>query len=104
MGDALSGKTFESINLGTGKVNSVVVEAGVEDVDFAVKTARKVFETGPWTEMDPSGRLLYRTALNMREKSDFLAEIVLMDNGLLINETKFTGMPATIDVLEVLAG
>ncbi|WHY58424.1 aldehyde dehydrogenase family protein [Peribacillus simplex] len=104
--DALSGKTFESINPGTGKVNAIVAEAGVEDVDLAVKTARQAFEKGHWAEMDPSerGRLLYKAALKMREKSDFLAEVESLDNGLPIKETKFIAMPATIDVLEFYAG
>lgn len=104
--DAVSGKTFESINPGTGKVNAVVSEAGKEDVDLAVKAARNAFESGAWSDMDPSdrGRLLYRAALKMRDKLDFLAEVESMDNGLPINETKFIAMPATIDVLEFYAG
>ena len=104
--EALSGKTFESINPGTGEVNALVSEAGAQDVDLAVKAARKAFESGPWAEMAPSdrGRLLYRAAQKMWEKADFLAEIESNDNGLPINETKFIAMPATIDVLEFYAG
>jgi len=104
--EALSGKTFESINPGTGEVNALVSEAGAQDVDLAVKAARKAFESGPWSEMAPSdrGRLLYRAAQKMWEKADFLAEIESNDNGLPINETKFIAMPATIDVLEFYAG
>ncbi|WHY79398.1 aldehyde dehydrogenase family protein [Neobacillus sp. WH10] len=104
--EALSGKTFESINPGTGEVNALVSEAGALDVDLAVKAARKAFESGPWAEMAPSdrGRLLYRAAQKMWEKADFLAEIESNDNGLPINETKFIAMPATIDVLEFYAG
>ncbi|HWO97919.1 MAG TPA: aldehyde dehydrogenase family protein [Bacillus sp. (in: firmicutes)] len=104
--DAISGKTFESINPGTGEVNAVVSEAGVEDVNLAVQAARKAFESGPWAEMAPSdrGRLLYKAAQKMWEKSDFLAEVESLDNGLPINETKFIAMPATIDVLEFYAG
>ena len=104
--EALSGKTFESINPGTGEVNALVSEAGAQDVDLAVKAARKAFESGPWAEMAPSdrGRLLYRAAQKMWEKADFLAGIESNDNGLPINETKFIAMPATIDVLEFYAG
>jgi acyl-CoA reductase-like NAD-dependent aldehyde dehydrogenase len=104
--NALSGKTFESINPGTGEINAVVSEAGVEDVDLAVKAARKAFESGPWANMAPTdrGRLLYKAAQKMWEKADFLAEVESIDNGLPINETKFIAMPATIDVLEFYAG
>lgn len=103
---ALSGKTFESIIPATGEVNAVVSEAGAEDVDLAVKAARNAFESGPWASMSPGdrGRLLYKAALKMWEKADFLAEAESRDNGLPINETKFIAIPATIDVLEFYAG
>jgi len=104
--NALSGKTFESLNPATGEVNGVVAEAGAEDVDLAVKAARKAFQSGPWAEMSPSdrGRLLYRAAQLMWEKLDYLAEVESSDNGLPINETQYIAMPATIDVLEFYAG
>lgn len=104
--NSLSGKTFESVNPGTGEINGVVSEAGAEDVDLAVKAARKAFESGPWANMAPSdrARLLYKAAQLMWEKADFLAEVESKDNGLPINETKFIAMPATIDVLEFYAG
>lgn len=103
---AWSGKTFDSLNPATGEVNGVVAEAGTEDVDRAVKAARKAFQTGPWAEMAPGdrGRLLYRAAQKMWEKLDYLAEVESSDNGLPINETKYIAMPATIDVLEFYAG
>ncbi|WML31759.1 aldehyde dehydrogenase family protein [Neobacillus sp. OS1-32] len=104
--DSVSGKVFESLNPATGEVNAIVAEAGVEDVDLAVKAARKAFESGPWAEMAPGdrGRLLYKVAQALWEKADMLAEIETMDNGLPINETKFIAMPAMIDVLEFYAG
>ncbi|MFS0554817.1 aldehyde dehydrogenase family protein [Brevibacillus sp. 179-C9.3 HS] len=104
--DSLSGKTFDSWNPATGEVNGIVAEAGAEDVDRAVKAARKAFETGPWAEMAPSdrGRLLYRAAQKMWENLDFLAEVESTDNGLPINETKYIAIPAMIDVLEFYSG
>ena len=62
--DAVSGKTFKSYNPATGELNAVVAEAGQEDVDLAVKAARKAFESGPWADMAPSdrGRLLNKVA------------------------------------------
>ncbi len=104
--DAVSGKTFESINPSTGAIHAIVAEAGKQDIDLAVKAARNAFESGTWSNMDPSerGRLLYRAAMQMRDKLDFFAEIESMDNGLPINETKYIAIPATIDVLEFYAG
>jgi acyl-CoA reductase-like NAD-dependent aldehyde dehydrogenase len=104
--DSLSGKTFESINPSTGEVNGYVAEAEAEDVNLAVKAARKAFESGPWAEMAPSdrGRLLNKVAQALWEKADYLAEVESRDNGLPINETRYIAMPALIDVLEFYAG
>ncbi|MFJ7362653.1 aldehyde dehydrogenase family protein [Peribacillus frigoritolerans] len=104
--DSLSGETFESINPGTGEVHAVVSQGGEEDLNHAVKAARKAFESGPWATMSPSdrGRLLYKAARKMWENSDFLAEVESKDNGLPINETKHIALPSTIDVLEFYAG
>lgn len=104
--DSVSGKTFKSYNPSTGELNAIVSEATDEDVDLAVKAARKAFESGPWAEMAPSdrGRLLYRAAQALWENADRLAEIESKDNGLTINETKHIAIPAMIDVLEFYAG
>ena len=104
--DSVTGKTFNSYNPGTGELNAVVAEASDQDVDLAVKAARRAFESGPWASMVPSdrGRLLYKVAQALWEKADFLAEVESRDNGLPINETKFIAMPAMIDVLEFYAG
>jgi acyl-CoA reductase-like NAD-dependent aldehyde dehydrogenase len=104
--DSISGRTFESLNPATDEVNAVVAEAGPEDVDLAVKAARRAFEYGPWAEMAPGdrGRLLNKVAQALWGKADMLAEVESQDNGLPINETKFIAMPAMIDVLEFYAG
>ncbi|MDQ0191480.1 acyl-CoA reductase-like NAD-dependent aldehyde dehydrogenase [Alicyclobacillus cycloheptanicus] len=104
--DAISGKTFRSLNPATGETNATVAEGGPEDIDEAVKAARTAFESGPWAKMSPSerGRLLYRAAQIMWDRADFLAETESRDNGLPINESRMIALPATIDVLEFYAG
>ena len=44
--DAVSGKTFETINPATGEVIAHVAEGDKADVDKAVKAARKAFDKG----------------------------------------------------------
>lgn len=104
--DSVSGETFESINPADGSVNAVVAKANAEDVDRAVKAARKAFESGPWAEMTPSdrGRLLYKVAQRLWNELDYLAEIESRDNGVTINENRHIAMPAMVDVLEFYAG
>lgn len=104
--DAASGETFDSINPANGNINGIVAKGGVKDIDLAVRSARKAFESGPWKEMAPSdrGRVLYKVAQALWDKADELAEIESRDNGVPINENKFIAMPAMIDVLEFYAG
>lgn len=104
--DAVSGKTFESINPATGEVNGIVAEGDKEDIDLAVQAAYNAFENGEWPRMAPSerGRIMMKAASLMWERLDELAEIESRDNGLTINETKYIALPATIDVLEFYAG
>ena len=84
-----SGKTFESLNPATGKIWAVVGEGLEEDIDRAVKAARKAFESGPWPEMTPSGRgaLLRKLGDLTLKNADRLARLESLDNGKAIRET-----------------
>ncbi|ELK14346.1 Aldehyde dehydrogenase, mitochondrial, partial [Pteropus alecto] len=54
--DAVSKKTFPTVNPSTGEVICQVAEGDKEDVDRAVKAARAAFKLGsPWRRMDASG-------------------------------------------------
>jgi aldehyde dehydrogenase (NAD+) len=47
--DAVSGKTFDSVNPATGEALARVAEGDAEDVNRAVAAARRAFE-GPWSK------------------------------------------------------
>ena len=53
--DAADGGTFETIDPGTGEVLTSVAQGKAEDVDRAVRAARKAF-AGPWSKLTPSAR------------------------------------------------
>jgi aldehyde dehydrogenase (NAD+) len=59
-----SGKTFDTFNPATEEKIISVQEANVEDVNKAVKAARKAFDNGPWRRMSAAerGRLMYKLA------------------------------------------
>src|SRR5437764_6509593 len=61
--DAADGRTFESYEPATGRVWATVAEAGPEDVDAAVRAARRAFE-GSWgsTHAMDRARVRYRIA------------------------------------------
>jgi len=86
--DALSGKTFESINPYTGRVWATVPEAGEEDVDRAVRAAREAFDEGPWGKMTGTqrGRLIRRFADLLAENAEDIAVVESTDNGKLLRE------------------
>src|ERR1700689_3085293 len=60
--EAASGKTFPTYNPATGEVKAQVAEGDREDINRAVKAARKAFDGGPWPEMSASerGRLIWK--------------------------------------------
>ena len=77
--DAASGKTFPDYNPATGTILTQVAEADAEDVDRAVKAARRAFDEGPWSKMSPSdrGKLLWKLAALIEQNSEEFAEMDL---------------------------
>ena len=49
--DAASGKTFATPNPATGETLASIAEGDAEDIDRAVRAARRAFEEGPWSRM-----------------------------------------------------
>ena len=58
--DAVSGKTFETINPSTEERLALVAEADSADVDAAVTAARRAFESPSWAGISPHARTLPR--------------------------------------------
>jgi aldehyde dehydrogenase (NAD+) len=108
-GEWADGSTkLDTINPATGEVLTQIVEASADDVDPAVKAARRAFgdHTGQWRKMSASerGRLLWRLADLVEKNLDELAELETLDNGKPIFESKFVDMPMVVDVLRYYAG
>ncbi|WP_417691276.1 aldehyde dehydrogenase [Roseibium sp.] len=92
--DAVSGKTFDTINPATGDVLTTLPSCDTADVDVAVKAAREAFEDGRWSGQSPAERkaVLLKLAELIRENSVELALFESLDMGKLVNDA------ATIDV------
>src|SRR3981081_3274074 len=60
--EALSGETFSVYDPSTGETIARVPDSGAEDIDQAVKAARRAFESGPWSKLSPSerGRVIWK--------------------------------------------
>lgn len=104
--ESVSEKTFETYNPATGEVLANVFEAGPEDINLAVKAARKAFDEGPWSKMGTAerSRLMYKLADLMEEHKDDLAQLETLDNGKPIRETTNADIPLAIEHMRYYAG
>jgi gamma-glutamyl-gamma-aminobutyraldehyde dehydrogenase len=53
---SISGATFDAINPATNQLLARVAACGEEDVNLAVRSARRAFNAGPWRRMSPGER------------------------------------------------
>jgi len=104
--ESRSGKTFDTPNPATGETLATVFEADKEDIDLAVKAARKAFDEGPWSTMTPASRsrLMYKLADLMEEHQEALAQLETLDNGKPIRETSNADIPLSIEHIRYYAG
>jgi len=82
--DAVSGKTFATLNPCTEEKICDVAEGDKADVDKAVAAAREAFKRhSPWRTMDASARglLLFRLADLIERDREYLAQLETLDNG-----------------------
>ncbi|WP_456698550.1 aldehyde dehydrogenase family protein [Aeromicrobium sp. P5_D10] len=89
-----SGSSFKSISPSTEEVLAEIAEATADDVDRAVKAARKAYDT-VWSKMPGSERAkyLYRIARIMAERSREFAVLESLDNGKPIKESRDVDLP-----------
>ncbi len=104
--EAASGKTFETPNPATGEVLARVAEGDAEDVDRAARAARRAFDAGPWTRMNPTERerLLLRVADLIEQHAEELAQLETLDNGKSIFESRNVDIPAAAATFRYYAG
>lgn len=104
--DAASGKTFPVYNPATGEVLANVAEGDKEDIDRAVRAARKAFDSGPWRTMTPSarGRLIWRLADLLEQHQEVFAQLESLDNGKPVMVARGADVPLAVDNLRYMAG
>src|SRR5262245_44116998 len=103
--EAASGRTFTSVNPATEQPICDVAEAGLEDVDRAVKAARAAFE-GPWRAMKPADRQKIRWRIGdlILEKADEIARLETLDNGKPIFESRQIDAPMVANCFHYFSG
>ncbi len=105
--EAKTNKTFKTYNPATEEVLAEIPEGGKEDVDLAVKAARKAFETGAfYNKFSASQRAkcLYTLADLIDKHADELAQLETLDNGKPIKESRWVDVPMTAETFRYYAG
>uniref|UniRef100_A0A8C4RRD3 Aldehyde dehydrogenase 1 family member A1 n=1 Tax=Erpetoichthys calabaricus TaxID=27687 RepID=A0A8C4RRD3_ERPCA len=105
--DSSCGKKIPVYNPATGEKLCEVEEADKEDVDKAVKAARKAFELGsPWRRIDASerGRFLHKLADLVERDQLILSTMETMDTGKLFLNAYFIDLVAAIKTLRYYGG
>ncbi|MBI2614112.1 MAG: aldehyde dehydrogenase family protein [Gemmatimonadetes bacterium] len=90
---ATSGESFETVNPATGQPIAQVAQAGSQDVDAAVRAARKAF--GSWRALSGHARArhLYAIARWIQKHSRRFAVLESLDNGKPIRESRDIDIP-----------
>ncbi|MBL4604065.1 MAG: aldehyde dehydrogenase [Emcibacteraceae bacterium] len=88
--DALSGKTYETINPATEKMSAHIASCDRHDVDKAVKSARAAFNAKHWSRMAARDRgvILQKLAGLVLENADQLALMECLNVGKPIMEAR----------------
>ncbi|WP_426453304.1 aldehyde dehydrogenase family protein [Paenibacillus sp. S-38] len=104
--EAISGRTFDTPNPATGETLASVSEGDAEDIDAAVRAARRAFDEGPWSRISAAerGRLMYKLADLIEENREELARLETLDNGKPIRETRGADLPLAVEHLRYYAG
>jgi aldehyde dehydrogenase (NAD+) len=104
--DAVSGKTFPTINPATGEPICNVAEGDKADIDKAVAAARKAFESGPWPKMAAAerGRLLNKLADAIESNLEDLAALESLDNGKPVSVAMAADLPLVVKCYRYYAG
>ena len=83
--EARSGGTIPTVDPSTGRAYGSIADSGSVDVDLAVTAARAAFDDGRCRHLPPleQERRLRRLAALIAEHGDELAELDVIDSGLL---------------------
>jgi phenylacetaldehyde dehydrogenase len=106
MGRRRVGQDISVYNPATGTVLTEVAEADKEDVDRAVRAARRAFDSGPWRKMTGSQRskLLWKLADLLEQHLEEFAEIESMDNGKPLAVARVADVPFAVDWFRYMGG
>jgi gamma-glutamyl-gamma-aminobutyraldehyde dehydrogenase len=97
--DAEGGATFDNLNPATGKLLVKVAACSAGDVDRAVASARRTFESGTWSGLDPRARktILLRFADLVAAHAAEIAALDSVDAGKPISDCETLDLPDVVN-------
>jgi aldehyde dehydrogenase (NAD+)/phenylacetaldehyde dehydrogenase len=103
--EALDGRTLETENPATGEVLTTLCRAGREDVDLAVRSARRSFESG-WGKIAGAdrARILWRAGELLIARTAELARLESLDTGKPIAAATAVDVPKSADTFFYFSG
>jgi len=96
--DAFDGRTFDCISPIDGRVLAQVARCGPEDVERAVRAARRAFDAGRWSEASPvqRKRVLLKLAELLEQHAEELALLETLDMGKPIRDSVQVDVSAAV--------
>ncbi len=103
---AQSGETFTTADPATGQDFASVASGGADDIDLAVKAARRCFDSGAWSNQTPAARsrALTKLADLIEANGSRIALTETLDNGMPVMMAFFGGVAAASEQLRYNAG
>ncbi|MFJ4444701.1 aldehyde dehydrogenase family protein [Pseudomonas sp. NPDC089422] len=89
--DPISKGTLDVINPATEEVIHAIPKGGAQDIDLAVRAARRAFDQDGWPQTTGAQRAVYlrRIAELIRGRSEELARLEVLDNGKPLPEARW---------------
>jgi gamma-glutamyl-gamma-aminobutyraldehyde dehydrogenase len=103
--DAAKKGRFDTINPANGETIAAMSAGTADDIDRAVKAARRAFKSGNWSKLAPRARMeiLYRFAALIDERAEELSVLETLDMGKPITDVISIDLPAVVDTIKFMA-
>jgi len=104
--EALSQERIDIEDPSTQESIGSIAAGGVDEVDLAVKAARKAFESVEWSRMRPldRGKIIENIARKIEDNASELALLESYDNGKAYTHALTVDVPAAADIFRYMAG